>query len=80
MRQPVHPHSRGEHAGYSAEAMGEIGSSPLARGTLFHKRWLQAAIRFIPTRAGNTLATSVLVTMGSVHPHSRGEHPKPNTD
>ena len=32
---PVHPRSRGEHAGRVAQARQHAGSSPLARGTLF---------------------------------------------
>ena len=51
---PVHPRSRGEHAGRWIILQTVYGSSPLARGT---RRWagaVRAEHRFIPARAGNT--------------------------
>ena len=52
----VHPRSRGEH--WEAPAMGvEVaGSSPLARGTPLPDHPAGVILRFIPARAGNTLA------------------------
>ena len=50
----VHPRSRGEHKIGTFEADGQIGSSPLARGTRYPVRGPHHILRFIPARAGNT--------------------------
>ena len=71
---PVHPRSRGEHPGCGRGTFGSGGSSPLARGT---RRSTDARLhprRFIPARAGNTLAPSSSKKFTPVHPRSRGEH------
>ncbi len=52
----------------------QIGSSPLARGTLLIELLSNHCQRFIPTRAGNTAAITGRTCEYSVHPHSRGEH------
>ena len=51
---PVHPRSRGEHAGMRTSACQRIGSSPLARGTRRRGGRHRGQGRFIPARAGNT--------------------------
>ena len=71
---PVHPRSRGEHFRLLVTERTMRGSSPLARGT---RRLLQAGHhmrRFIPARAGNTIAPKGRTTSRTVHPRSRGEH------
>jgi len=70
----VHPHSRGEHTVCFISSHDFLGSSPLARGT---RRFLGAKtpqVRFIPTRAGNTVLAPSSCACVAVHPHSRGEH------
>ena len=72
--RPVHPRSRGEHAGDIVGLASASGSSPLARGTPGERGDRGRPARFIPARAGNTAARLVPVKSSSVHPRSRGEH------
>ena len=54
--------------------MTDLGSSPLARGTLrFGNRGIPMP-RLIPARAGNTGALNGIVNGPAAHPRSRGEH------
>ena len=50
----AHPRSRGEHAAKQGGVYGELGSSPLARGTRGHLLTLFHLVGLIPARAGNT--------------------------
>ena len=50
----AHPRSRGEHGVDSWYAVGDTGSSPLARGTQLHRCEKPGRDRLIPARAGNT--------------------------
>ena len=70
----VHPRSRGEHVSISASFRSAAGSSPLARGTPERRANPGRGIRFIPARAGNTVASMSTASWRSVHPRSRGEH------
>ena len=70
----VHPHSRGEHFGAARGNGLHAGSSPLARGTRHIGTQALEALRFIPTRAGNTNTGCTSRPTMAVHPHSRGEH------
>ena len=70
----VHPRWRGEHGRLAAAQDDLVGSSPLARGTLFSVTTHVLLLRFIPAGAGNTLAAGGLLAPGSVHPRWRGEH------
>ena len=75
-RSAVHPRSRGEHPWRPWTSGLYAGSSPLARGTptaSFHRC---GRLRFIPARAGNTRTMRNGPTRKSVHPRSRGEHPR----
>ena len=72
--RPVHPRSRGEHAGAARAAGGGTGSSPLARGTQFRSLDFGFDSRFIPARAGNTSWPKPRCKPAAVHPRSRGEH------
>ena len=71
---PVHPRSRGEHVPGRGRAQVFGGSSPLARGTQRAALAPRGVRRFIPARAGNTLATGFGHRVQPVHPRSRGEH------
>ena len=73
-RSPVHPRSRGEHAGRGRAPGRRVGSSPLARGTPVTVFVTGPRRRFIPARAGNTSGTKPITRLSSVHPRSRGEH------
>ena len=70
----VHPHSRGEHMNLLSLRSVNGGSSPLARGTPMARLPGRPPARFIPTRAGNTMADKFNQSKIAVHPHSRGEH------
>ena len=70
----VHPHSRGEHMPIPGGDDWAFGSPPLAWGTRFVGLLQPAAVRFTPTRVGNTSAIRENAEVRSVHPHSRGEH------
>ena len=50
------------------------GSSPLARGTLVFSGFLNAGLRLIPARAGNTFQILLSHENIEAHPRSRGEH------
>ncbi len=50
------------------------GSSPRAWGTRHAHRRHQQPARFIPTCVGNTLTHGQRFSLGTVHPHVRGEH------
>ena len=70
----VHPHSRGENIEALESKLDEYGSSPLARGKLVGFWSGIFNRRFIPTRAGKIAAKYLLMGLGAVHPHSRGEN------
>ena len=70
----VHPRSRGEHPIPRSQPCHSGGSSPLARGTPANKIQPTNLTRFIPARAGNTLACLAATASVTVHPRSRGEH------
>ena len=52
----------------------DVGSSPLARGTLRSAVDASHGMRFIPARAGNTARCACCAATRPVHPRSRGEH------
>ncbi len=54
-----------------------FGSSPRVWGTLYAPEAFAEIRRFIPTRVGNTRATSEIRAPVSVHPHACGEHNVP---
>ena len=71
---PAHPRSRGEHFARGSTRSNHLGSSPLARGTLYGINTCYAVFRLIPARAGNTGRRGRCASWSSAHPRSRGEH------
>ena len=70
----AHPRSRGEHTRLRRCITRGVGSSPLARGTLFAPFGGDAGGRLIPARAGNTVGYGLWLIVFPAHPRSRGEH------
>ena len=70
----VHPRACGEHIFAEFVIRLCAGSSPRVRGTLIRQREQLFKLRFIPARAGNTLAMSAWLIFWSVHPRACGEH------
>ena len=75
--RPAHPRSRGEHHHQRSLTLADVGSSPLARGTLVFSGFLNAGLRLIPARAGNTSIQRLSQCRTEAHPRSRGEHSSP---
>ena len=73
-RSRAHPRSRGEHKALARVVSDERGSSPLARGTQFHRRKHRRKLGLIPARAGNTALHWLQARHDGAHPRSRGEH------
>ena len=69
-----HPRLRGEHPFFFGFGYFGLGSSPLARGTLFVDRHRRSQIGIIPACAGNTLDGLVCDHLIGDHPRLRGEH------
>ncbi|SUX30020.1 Domain of uncharacterised function (DUF2825) [Chromobacterium vaccinii] len=71
---PVHPHTRGEHATAGPLTRRVSGSSPHTWGTLVVPTSRRQPWRFIPTHVGNTPVVGETPITMPVHPHTRGEH------
>ena len=70
---PVHPRTCGEHRKPTIQARPLAGSSPHVRGTRRRLRDAAARVRFIPARAGNTIASICAVSSpAGSSPHVRG--------
>ena len=67
-----HPRSRGVYPGRDRTIVGELGSSPLARGLRRLPLWGLALVRIIPARAGFTSRRPVTRRRRRDHPRSRG--------
>ena len=72
VQKPVHPHACGADQQDFTAAAGFIGSSPRVWGRLHRERVLRRAVRFIPTRVGQTAPMRVSVPFFPVHPHACG--------
>ena len=70
----AHPRSRGEHTETPTGWDVTMGSSPLARGTLWLGSLRGLVLGLIPARAGNTGAQLGRYRALRAHPRSRGEH------
>ena len=75
---PVHPHVRGEYEKAGKIVTDATGSSPRAWGILWRQGMDMKKDRFIPTCVGNTFRVVSLYQASTVHPHVRGEYPRPN--
>ncbi len=73
----AHPRSRGEHPRRWRSRRLNLGSSPLARGTLINVGKRNGQTGLIPARAGNTLTPESCHSAPGAHPRSRGEHRLP---
>ncbi len=69
----VHPHAYGELWILSGVGVHEYGSSPRVWGTHTNNPEVEEGNRFIPTRMGNSWATSQASRSPPVHPHAYGE-------
>ncbi len=74
IERAVHPRWRGEHVQFRQADAGRVGSSPLARGTLYRAPRKRSTARFIPAGAGNTIGSPIRSDTSPVHPRWRGEH------
>ena len=71
-RRPDHPRSRGVYAEYEGNVSVYQGSSPLARGLLWHEYGRGGQSGIIPARAGFTTAADKAAQAAADHPRSRG--------
>ena len=71
----VHPRASGEHVTRPSGPGAVHGSSPRERGTQSGIRSGGRFERFIPARAGNTVARPMRARGWPVHPRASGEHP-----
>ena len=70
----VHPRAGGEHAIGALRGEHRGGSSPRGRGTRPSTSGRAGCSRFIPARAGNTVASASRSRSLKVHPRAGGEH------
>ena len=71
----VHPHACGEYVYNSTGALFYNGPSPRVWGIHQTRYQYFLSIGSIPTRVGNTLATTRRTCAVPVHPHACGEYP-----
>ena len=70
----VHPHACGEYVADCQRLNGDHGSSPRVWGIQRLTNSRAGAMRFIPTRVGNTLPLLTMFAAIKVHPHACGEY------
>ena len=73
-RPQDHPRMRGEHRMIPGTSLGEMGSSPHARGALAGHRRNPPAKGIIPACAGSTRLHAEAPVVEQDHPRMRGEH------
>ena len=73
----VHPHACGEYGHPRPDAHRQGGSSPRVWGIPLSRISLIVALRFIPTRVGNTTGKNGVPFFWAVHPHACGEYHMP---
>ena len=76
--RPVHPHARGEYfQGIIGGPPCQSGSPPRTWGIRADEVRVGRRVRFTPTHVGNTCSTRPASRKATVHPHARGEYPRP---
>ena len=80
LSKQVHPRSRGEYIFDAGFGTFDLGSSPLTRGIRIPYWRQRHTRRFIPAHAGNTTLNQVIVDVHWVHPRSRGEYARKQSD
>ncbi len=70
----VHPHVCGEYSLASSSSFIAVGSSPRVWGILMVLKMRKAIFWFIPTCVGNTIFSSLTLSILMVHPHVCGEY------
>ncbi len=73
----VHPHLRGEYEKAASPREAADGSPPPAWGIRAAIEHGGIKVRFTPTCVGNTRRALAHPVRPSVHPHLRGEYPRP---
>ena len=73
LREPVHPHARGERMLPAIWVERIFGSSPRPWGTRVAGLSRAVVVRFIPTPVGNARPGARSCRWAAVHPHARGE-------
>ena len=73
-RNRAHPRSRGENRPPVRLRASWAGSSPLTRGKLDCKVYVDSLDRLIPAHAGKTLCAGRYAGLAGAHPRSRGEN------
>ena len=69
-----HPRMRGEHRMIPGTSLGEMGSSPHARGALVEELVVVGRHGIIPACAGSTFPSTAAQAASGDHPRMRGEH------
>ena len=65
---------RGEHRMIPGTSLGEMGSSPHARGAPCHRTGMPSEAGIIPACAGSTDLANAANATQQDHPRMRGEH------
>jgi len=73
VKEPVHPHGRGEKHAISIHVDSDPGSPPRAWGKVRADPVRPNSSRFTPTGVGKRHAPCYASAMPQVHPHGRGE-------
>ena len=74
-----HPHAGGEYHGPEPHGLLSSGPSPRGWGILLGASVRQIIPRTIPTRVGNTRASTISQSLRPDHPHAGGEYPMAST-
>src|SRR5438552_2317859 len=74
--ESVHPHTLGDHVPSSLFYTPCLGSPPHAWGSSLVNCDLSSWYRFTPTRVGIISTSRIKSCQDSVHPHTRGDHPR----
>ena len=75
----VHPHACGEYRVAPRQHGYKLGSSPRVWGIRVGRATNARALRFIPTRVGNTKPCTRKMKKPAVHPHACGEYWLPSS-